>query len=107
MHKAKKLRGSRPITVARCWIRSELRYHPLEVANGRKILPELLKLPARERARLATRLVESLDESHDPDAAEAWLEELDRRAREVIDGTAKLEDWTKVGRTIGKRLRAR
>jgi len=60
------------------------------MANNRKILPELLKLPARERARLATRLVESLDESQDADAAEAWLEELDRRAREASDrGAAK------------------
>jgi len=77
------------------------------VANKRKILPELLKLPARERARLATRLVESLDESEDADAAGAWLEELDRRTREVINGTAKLEDWTKVRRRIENRLRAR
>lgn len=77
------------------------------MANGREILPELLKLPAHERARLATELVQSLDESEDPDAAEAWLEELDRRAREVVSGTAKLEDWTEVRRRIELRLRAR
>jgi hypothetical protein len=34
-----------------------------------EILSELLKLPARERARLATELVQSLDESEDPDAS--------------------------------------
>jgi len=77
------------------------------MANRREILPELLKLPAHERARLATELVQSLDESEDPDAAAAWLEELDRRARGVIRGTAKLEDWTKVRRRIELRLRAR
>jgi hypothetical protein len=76
------------------------------VANRREILPQLLKLPARERARLATELVQSLDESEDPDAASAWLEELDRRAREVMNETAKLEDWTKVRRRIEQRLRA-
>ena len=48
----------------------------------------------------------SLDCSEDTDAA-AWLEELDRRAREIISGTAKLEDWTKVRRRIELRLRAR
>jgi putative addiction module component (TIGR02574 family) len=79
----------------------------LEMANDAKILPKLLKLPARERARLATRLVESLDESQDADAADAWIEELDRRAREVVDGTAKLEDWAKVRRRIENRLRPR
>jgi putative addiction module component (TIGR02574 family) len=75
------------------------------MANRREILPELLKLPARERARLATELVQSLDESEDPDAAAAWLEELDRRAREVTGGTAKLEGWTEVRRRIERRLR--
>jgi len=77
------------------------------MASRRQILPELLKLPAHERARLATELVRSLDESEDPDAAEAWLNELDRRAREVVTGTAKLEDWTKVRKRIELRLRAR
>ncbi|MGH7778376.1 MAG: addiction module protein, partial [Candidatus Binataceae bacterium] len=79
----------------------------LPMANSSKILPGLLKLPARERARLATELVQSLDETEDPDAAEAWLEELDRRAREVTSGTATVEDWTRVRRRIELRLRAR
>ena len=71
-----------------------------------EILRELMKLPARERARLATELVQSLDDSEDPDAAAAWLDELDRRAREVVSRTAKLKDWTKVRRRIELRLRA-
>jgi hypothetical protein len=77
------------------------------MANHRQILPELLKLPARESARLATELVQSLDESEDPDAAAAWLEELDQRVRELVNGTAKVEDWTKVRRRIEVRFRAR
>jgi putative addiction module component (TIGR02574 family) len=77
------------------------------MAERREILPELLKLPAHERARLAADLVQSLDESEDADAAAAWLEELNRRACEVISGTAKLEDWTEVRRRIELRLRAR
>jgi putative addiction module component len=77
------------------------------MANRRDIPPKLLRLPAHERARLASELVESLDESEDLDAAAASLEELDRRAREVISGTAKLEDWTEVRRRIELRLRAR
>jgi hypothetical protein len=77
------------------------------MAKNREILPELLKLPARERARLATELVQGLDESEDPDAAAIWLEELDRRAREVVRGTAKLEDWIEVRRRMELRLRAR
>ena len=77
------------------------------MANRREILSDLLKLPAHERARLATELVQSLDESEDPDAAAVWLQELDRRAREVVSRTAKLEEWTKVRRRIELRLRTR
>jgi len=78
-------------------------------ANGQRQrnAGKLLKLPASERAQLATALLQSLDESEDPDAAQAWLTELDRRAREVIGGTAKLEDWAEVRRRIEGRLRAR
>jgi len=66
-------------------------------------------MPASERDQLATELLQSLDESEDPDTAQAWLTELalDRRAREVIGGTAKLEDWAEVRRRIEGRLRAR
>jgi hypothetical protein len=39
------------------------------MVSRREILSERLKLPARERARLATELVQSLDESEDPDAS--------------------------------------
>jgi putative addiction module component (TIGR02574 family) len=70
------------------------------MSSRRQILPDLLKLPAQERARLATELAQSLDGSEDPDAGAAWFEELDRRAREAVNGTAKLEAWTKVRRRI-------
>jgi putative addiction module component (TIGR02574 family) len=76
------------------------------MANRREILPRLLKLPVAERARLATRLVESLDEREDPAAAEEWLKELERRMREVTNGTAAVESWTKVRRRIEGRLRS-
>jgi hypothetical protein len=75
--------------------------------GSKEILPELLKLPVSERARLAKELVRSLDRSEDPDAAAAWMGELDRRAREVISGTAKLEDWAKARHRIEARLRTR
>ena len=77
------------------------------MANRREILPHLLLMPVSERARLATRLVESLDESVDPDAAEEWLNELERRVLQVTNGTAAIESWTKVRRRIERRFRSR
>ena len=61
--------------------------------NENDILPKLLSLPASQRARLAAELLHSLDETDDPEAAQAWLEELERRAIEVKSDTAKSESW--------------
>ena len=54
---------------------------------------EVLKLPSQERARLAHRLIVSLDEDADEDPAEverAWEEEIRRRLAELDAGTAEL-----------------
>ncbi|MBD0320367.1 MAG: addiction module protein [Gemmatimonadetes bacterium] len=54
---------------------------------------ELLALPAPERARLAHRLIVSLDAELDDDPAEverAWETEIRRRVSEVDDGTGDL-----------------
>ncbi len=51
---------------------------------------ELLSLPQRERAELAHRLIVSLDEGKDDDVDAYWRNELDRRQREIENGTAEL-----------------
>jgi putative addiction module component (TIGR02574 family) len=48
---------------------------------------ELLKLPAAGRARLAERLIASLDE--DPDVEAAWKTEVRRRDAEVESGALR------------------
>ena len=88
-------------------LRTETWLASLSVANSKEILPELLKLPRSERARLARELLGSLDESEEADVAEAWLKELDKRVREVSSGTAKLEGWAATRRRIEARLRSR
>lgn len=58
-----------------------------------QIEQELLKLPTAERARLAERLIASLDE--DAEIEEAWIEEVRRRDQEIQSGaveTIPLED---------------
>ena len=47
---------------------------------------EALRLPADERARLAQKLILSLDDLSSAELAEAWLVEADRRARELDRG---------------------
>lgn len=60
-----------------------------------QIEQELMKLPLEERARLAERLVASLDE--DAEMETAWMAELRRRDGELVSGAVEaisLEDAT-------------
>ncbi len=52
------------------------------------MLPEILRLPVVERAKLALELLRSLDGEPESGAAEAWHEETERRGAEVDNGTA-------------------
>jgi putative addiction module component (TIGR02574 family) len=59
-----------------------------------KILDEALKLPAAERMVIAERLLESVetesdDDQDDDEIQRAWAEEVQRRSRELHDGTVK------------------
>ena len=60
------------------------------------VLVAALKLPDRERARLAAEILASLDGAPDADAEAAWAVEVERRAAEVESGAAKLEPWDDV-----------
>jgi hypothetical protein len=65
------------------------------------VLDQALKLPDEERGKLAARLLNSL-ESDDGDqlSAEewdgAWSAELDKRVREIREGTVELVDGDEV-----------
>lgn len=54
------------------------------------LLAEALKLPQDERARLALRLAESLDDSADASSEEAWAREVSRRIERLREGTARV-----------------
>ena len=45
-----------------------------------------LQLPSKDRARLAERLISSLDSQVDPEAEALWLEEAERRLAELDAG---------------------
>ncbi len=54
-----------------------------------RLMTELTKLSAEERADIAYHLLCSLDDGEDADAEAAWDSELERRAQAIINGTAK------------------
>ncbi|MBI3725589.1 addiction module protein [bacterium] len=60
--------------------------------EARELLERALKLPVKERGKLAKRLLESCDEEETEDPAEvekAWAEEIKRRVREIDEGRVK------------------
>lgn len=70
---------------------------------------EALELPVRERARLAQRLIESLDEVVAEDSGEidqAWEEEIRRRMAELDAGTAELIPAEQVFAELRARLQS-
>ena len=53
---------------------------------GRDLEFKALKLSRKERARLAERLISSLDQKVDADTEELWLQEAERRLTELKSG---------------------
>ena len=47
---------------------------------------EIRELPTSDKERLLRALLEELDGPPDPDADRAWLEEIQRRSKELDDG---------------------
>jgi putative addiction module component (TIGR02574 family) len=71
------------------------------------LLTNALALPVRERAKIAHELVVSLDDGADSDAAEAWVAELEQRAREARSSSVATEDWAAVRARLVDRWRPR
>lgn len=68
-----------------------------------ELLKHALTLPDKERAELASSLIDSLDPTVDSDAEMAWQEEIARRLEEAESGRAKTVPWEEVrrkGRTL-------
>ena len=55
----------------------------------KKIEDDALKLSTRSRARLAERLIRSLEETAEPEAEREWLVEIERRSVELKSGKVK------------------
>ena len=56
---------------------------------ARQVESKAMKLSARERARLAERLISSLDDEVDVDAEAVWIREGERRLDELRSGKVK------------------
>lgn len=65
-------------------------------------LEEAMKLPPEARVVLARKLLASVDVERHADAEAAWGAELERRMREIDQGSTELITWDEVRRRIGR-----
>lgn len=73
-------------------------------ADSREIEKQAQNLPAKERARLALALMESLDQGEDVDAEELWLDEAERRLEDYRAGRVEAIPANEVFEIIAKKL---
>jgi putative addiction module component (TIGR02574 family) len=72
-----------------------------------ELTERLLALPVEDRAVLAQRLWDSIEHFAEPATREAWLDEADRRWREIEEGTVQCVPATEVMRRARASLRER
>ena len=68
------------------------------------IADDILRLPLRDRAFLAHRLIQSLDHLADADAEALWLTEIKRRSAEIADNRVACHPVDTVVATISRKL---
>lgn len=72
--------------------------------DAAELLKDALSLPPEGRAALADSLLESLDREIDADAEQAWLEEIQKRLREIENGAVELLPWEEAERRLWAKL---
>lgn len=72
-----------------------MRYtHPMRTETADAVLERALSLPERDRAEIAARLLESLDERDSECVDEEWAREIERRCAALDAGEAVTSDWS-------------
>jgi putative addiction module component (TIGR02574 family) len=75
--------------------------------RGDSVLDAALKLPVKERARLAAELVANLDGEAEDGVDAAWAAEVERRKVEAAEGKVRLVPWEKVRAEVTKAIKGR
>ena len=78
--------------------------YPVMASAMRQIESKAMKLSAIERARLAERLISSLDEKIETDAEAIWIVEAERRLNELRAGKVRGKAATTVLRKVRSAL---
>lgn len=68
----------------------------MTTSTADRILESALEQPDYERARIAERLIASLDVTTDREVERAWQHEIDKRLREIDTGAVECIPWEQV-----------
>jgi putative addiction module component (TIGR02574 family) len=74
-------------------------------ADDSSIEDQISRLPDEERARLALKLLESLEPGQDEDVDELWMDEAERRLNRYDEGTSEARDADEVISEIERQFR--
>lgn len=75
-------------------------YASLMTSKAQKVLEDALALERTERADLAASLLDSLDEPEDAEAEAAWVQEIERRMKDVDAGLVTTVSWPQARQRI-------
>jgi len=74
--------------------------------DAAEILKEALALPTKARAALADSLLDSLDAEVEPNAEEAWRQEVQRRLAELDSEAVETIPWSQARSRLLAKLRS-
>lgn len=74
---------------------------------AKDIVKAAIQLPEDERVQVVEQLLASLEPVADEDVDGAWAAEIERRSRQIKEGTVSLNPWEEVKAQARKRTRAR
>ena len=66
----------------------------------KQLIREAVELSDADRATLAGVMLESLDPQPTPEVKAAWSREIERRVREIDEGSVELLDWEDVRKEL-------
>ena len=72
---------------------------------AKDIVKAAIELPENERIQVVEQLLVSLDSATDKDVDAAWAAEIERRSREIKEGTVRPVLWEEVKSRARKRVR--
>ena len=72
-----------------------------------QIVDAAVRLPPRQRLRIVEELLASLEPHAQEEIDSAWAAEIERRSRDVKEGSVQLLPWTRVKSRARRRIRAK